>query len=133
MILLDTHVMLWRAMDDRRLGRRAARRIDAALRSGSLCVSAFSFWEVALLVGAGRVRMRATVDEFRAASLGAGIVEVAVDGKIAIASTQLAAMHADPADRIIVATALDRHATLVTADAKILAMSAGPAYLDAQR
>jgi len=130
-ILLDTHVMLWRAMDDRRLGRRAARRIDAALRSGVLCVSAFSFWEVALLVGAGRVRMRATVDEFRAASLGAGIVEVAVDGKIAIASTQLA-MHADPADRIIVATALDRHATLVTADAKILAMGAGPACLDAQ-
>lgn len=132
MILLDTHVMLWRAMDDRRLGRRAARRIDQALRDGELAISAFSFWEVALLIAAGRMRMRATADEFRVASLGAGIAEIPVDGRIAILSTQLTGMHADPADRIIVATALETGATLVTADAAILAMRAGPERMDAQ-
>ncbi len=132
MILLDTHAMLWRAMDDRRLGRRAARRIDQALNAGELAVSAFSFWEVGLLVAAGRLQMRATVDEFRLASLAAGITEVPVDGRIAILATRLTGMHSDPADRLIVATALERGATLVTADAKLLALAAGPDCLDAQ-
>ena len=132
MILLDTHAMLWRATASPRLGRRAARRIDQALNDGELAVSAFSFWEVGLLVVAGRFHMRATAGEFRTASLAAGITEVPVDGKIAILSTQLTGMHSDPADRIIVATALELGATLVTADAKILAMRAGPKCLDAQ-
>ncbi|CAN5780913.1 hypothetical protein BH09MYX1_BH09MYX1_19190 [soil metagenome] len=37
-----------------------------------------------------------------------------------------------PADRLIVATALARGATLVAADRKILAMKSGPVRLDAQ-
>jgi PIN domain nuclease of toxin-antitoxin system len=41
-------------------------------------------------------------------------------------------MHGDPADRIITATALVMNATLVTADAAILAMKSGPPRLDAQ-
>lgn len=132
MILLDTHVMIWRAAGDRRIGRRAARRVDQALRDRELCVSAFSFWEVGLLIAAGRLRTRLTPDEFRVASLRAGIEEIPVDGKIAILSTQLTDMHPDPADRIIVATALEKGATLVTADAQILGMRAGPERLDAQ-
>ena len=41
-------------------------------------------------------------------------------------------MHPDPADRLIVATALATGATLVTADQKILAMKSGPTRIDAQ-
>ena len=132
MIVLDTHVMIWRAAGDPRIGRRAARRVDVALREGRLAVSAFSFWEVGLLIAAGRLRTRLSPDEFRVASLRAGIKEIPVDGKIAILSTQLGGMHPDPADRIIVATALETAATLVTADAQILGMRAGPDRLDAQ-
>ena len=132
MILLDTHVMIWRAAGDPRIGPRAARRVDKALREGDLAVSAFSFWEVGLLIAARRLRTRLTPDEFRVASLRAGIAEIPVDGKIAILSTQLTGMHSDPADRIIVATALERGATLMTADAQILALRVGPDRQDAQ-
>ena len=131
MIVLDTHVLLWRAAGSARLGRRTARRLDQALHAEELAVSAFSFWEVGLLVAAGRVRLRATVDEFRAATLAVGIREIPVDGTIAILSTRIEALHADPADRILVATALAHAATFVTADAKLLSMRAGPSLLDA--
>lgn len=132
MILLDTHVMIWHLAGDRRMGRRAARRVDRAAREAELVISAFSFWELGLLVAAGRLRMRLSPAEFRVASLRAGIAEIPVDGKIAILSTELAGMHADPADRIIVATALETNATLMTADAQILGMRTGPERQDAQ-
>ena len=132
MIVLDTHVLVWFALDDERLGTRARRRLQKALQEAKLGVSAFTYWEIALLSQAGRLRLDDGPEAFRAAALQAGIDEVAVDGKIAILATRLTGMHSDPADRFIVATALERGATLVTADAQILAMKTGPARLDAQ-
>jgi PIN domain nuclease of toxin-antitoxin system len=130
-ILLDTHVLLWLRQGGTRVGRKAAKRIDTALRDGALAVSAFSFLEIAMLVAAKRVGLRVTVDEFRSATMGAGVIEASVDGNIAILSTRLAGMHGDPVDRIIVATAIAHGATLVTADEKILAMRGGPQRTDA--
>jgi PIN domain nuclease of toxin-antitoxin system len=130
-ILLDTHVLVWTRQGSARLGRRASRRIDGALRDGDLAVSAFSFWEIAMLSGAGRLRLSVSVEEFRKASLGAGVREVPVDGGIAILSAQLGGMHGDPADRIIVATALAQDAVLVTADENILRIKGGPKRVDA--
>ncbi len=132
MIILDTHVLVWYALDDERLGRSARRRIQAAVRATELGVSAISYWEIAMLAAAGRLRLDGSPDAFRTEALARGIDEVAVDGKIAIVASRLAGMHSDPADRIIVATALERAATLITADAKILAMKSGPARHDAQ-
>jgi PIN domain nuclease of toxin-antitoxin system len=131
-IVLDTHVLVWFAIDDGRLEPQAAKRIQKALRDGSPAVSAFSFWEIALLAESGRLRVGDSPEVFRTATLEAGVDEIALDGRIAILATRLSSRHGDPADRIIVATALDRSATLVMADAKILAMKAGPSRLDAQ-
>ncbi len=132
MIVLDTHVLIWVTEGSDRLGRRAKRRIERAFHDGQVAVSAFSFWEVATLMTAGRLRGARTAGEFRAAVVRAGVVEIAVDGEIAILSTRLAGLHGDPADRLIVATALARGAVLMTADAKLLAAKAGPERVDAQ-
>ena len=40
LILLDTHVLLWAATDDRRLGRKARARIEKARALGEALVSA---------------------------------------------------------------------------------------------
>ena len=132
MIILDTHVLVWVSEGSTRLGKRARRRIEQAFDDGQVGTSAFSFWEIAALTRAGRLRGSRTPDEFRAAVLRAGVIEVPVDGEIAILSTRLGGMHGDPADRLIVATALARGAVLVTADEKILAMKGGLRCLDAQ-
>ena len=59
-----------------------------------------------------------------------GIVELPVDGAIAIRANRLQGFHPDPADRIIAATALDGH-TLLTADRPILDWPGPLSRLDA--
>lgn len=60
------------------------------------------------------------VSAWRAALLNSGVVEMPLDGEIGIRATALAGLPRDPADRFIVATALDGH-RLLTADGPILA------------
>ena len=67
-----------------------------------------------------RMDIEQDMSEWRDAVLDMGVRELALSGDIGILSTELDGLPADPADRIIVATALAREATLVTADARIL-------------
>ena len=107
---------------DPRLGERSRRQIEFALRDGEAAVSAFLFWEVAMLHEKGRMDLLRDVGSWRQELLGDGLVEIPVNGTIGIRANQLADFHGDPADRIIVATALEGH-RLVTSDTRILAWS----------
>lgn len=122
MILLDTHVLLWLRAGDSRLGSRAQDEIDRAWSAGELAVSAISFWEVAMLNAKGRIRLDEDVLTWRRRQLEQGMIEIAVDGETGIRAASLEKFHPDPADRIIVATALAGH-RLTTADSRILGWS----------
>lgn len=119
MILLDTHVLLWTSYGDRRLGLRARRFLEAEWSAENVGVSAVSFWEVAMLVRKDRLGLEVTPEDWRRRQLAEGLVEIPVDGGIAVRAGLLADLHGDPADRIIVATALAGH-TLATGDREIL-------------
>lgn len=120
MILLDTHVLVRYLMGDKKLGRRAIATIDKALPDDEVFVSAISYWEVAMLVERGRVQIDTTVAAFRTLALRHGIHEEPVDGEIGISAAELPDSHADPADRLLVATAILRGLTLITADDTLL-------------
>ena len=115
---------------DGRLGRVARREIERAWQSDELAVSAISFWEVAMLVDKGRIRLSDDVHTWRREHLEQGVVEIPVDGDIGIRAAGLTDFHADPADRLIVATALAGH-RLVTSDHRILGWSGSLNRLDA--
>lgn len=119
-MILDTHTLLWMDRNDPALGLNARLQIEVAWRAGSVAVSAISFWEAALLAERGRIVLPVTAERWRADWLQAGLVEIPLDGRIALLSCQLENLHRDPADRFIVATALDRNVPLMTADQKIL-------------
>jgi PIN domain nuclease of toxin-antitoxin system len=119
-ILLDTHVLVWLAEDDRNLGRRAGTSIDRALQRDEVAVSAFTFWEIAMLSIKGRLRLAATPTVVRQRALHHGIREIALTGDVGVNAASLAAFHGDPADRIIAATAMDIDAVLFTADDALL-------------
>jgi len=85
-----------------------------------LAISAVSFWEIALLISKRRLRALRSAREQRAKIIAAGIRELPLTGDVAILAVELEAMHADPADRFIAATAIAHDATLVTADDRLL-------------
>jgi PIN domain nuclease of toxin-antitoxin system len=120
MIVLDTHVLLWMDGNNPALGTASRQIIETAWRQGQVAVSAISFWEVAQLAQRGRISLPLSLEIWRTDWLQAGLLEIPVDGRIALLSTQLDLPHRDPADRMIAATATQRHAQLLTADQKIL-------------
>ena len=131
MILLDTHVLVWLWTGASHLGKSTRRIMDVALRNQVLAVSAMTFWEVAMLRNKGRLDFTEDVGLWRRELLGQGLAEIPVDGEIGIRANALPGFHADPADRIIVSTALEGH-RLLTADAGILRWSGNLNRLDAR-
>ena len=119
MILLDTHTLIWLLLDDPRLGRQARQVIGRDWPDNNVGVSAITFWEIAMLYEKGRLELLVAIGTWRLSLLNEGLVEIPVDGEIAARAGLLPDMRGDPADRIIVATTLDRH-RLVTADRRIL-------------
>ncbi len=121
-ILLDTHVLLWLADDDARLGEQARDAVKEAAASRAIVVSAISFWEIGLLMEKQRISMSLPLADF-AALVGKmrGIKVVPVNSRIAVESGNLpAGLHGDPGDRLIAATARALACSLLTSDTKLL-------------
>ena len=132
MLLLDTNALIWLRTGDDRLGRTARRALNNALDNGDLAVSAMTLWEVAMLKSKGRLDFPEDVRLWRQEMLDEGLVEIPVDGAIATRAGLLPNMHGDPADRIIIATALEGH-QLVTTDRRILNWPGALDRIDARR
>ena len=120
MIVLDTHVLLWLDREDPALGPTSRELISTAWGKGAVAVCAISFWEVAMLAARGRIDLRQSPQSWRGDWLRAGLVEIALDGALAVAAAELAEFHPDPADRFIAATAMAQGSTLITADQAML-------------
>lgn len=122
-ILLDTHVRFWWAQGDSRLSLHHARVLNEALETQTIAVSAFSCWEVAMMVSRQRVEISVPVLDWILDALEpSGVSLLPITPEIAAQSVALPGdLHGDPADRIIIATARVHSALLLTEDAKILA------------
>jgi PIN domain nuclease of toxin-antitoxin system len=133
-LLLDTHALIWLMEGTTRLSRRARQLAETAAKDGMLRVSTISLWEIATLESKGRISFdrdcQTWINEMLASP---GLHPVPLTPEIAVQSTRLPGMlHGDPADRILIATARVLGATLLTADAKILAY-AKAGYLSVAR
>lgn len=123
MIVLDTHAWVWWIAASRQLSRRARERIESLMGRGGIYVSSISCWEIGMLVSRGRLELTMDAEDWIARCESLPFLSfVPVDNKIALRSTRLPGrLQEDPADRIIVATALSLGATLVTKDRRIQA------------
>lgn len=137
MIVLDTHVLVWMLEDDPRLGVEARAAIEHAAGGDGVLISAITPWEIAMLVQKGRLALEQDVGMWLEAVLALPAIRLApLEPSIAVDSVRLpGALHADPADRLIIATARHLGVPLVTADRAILdyGVAGHVATLDAAR
>jgi PIN domain nuclease of toxin-antitoxin system len=112
---LDTHVLLWWARDDPRLGSVAR---DAIRTAPDACVSIVTAWEIAIKRAIGKLQMLPVTDAFLDAQ---GFTLVPVTLEHAAVSSYLPLHHGDPFDRMLVAQAYHEKLTLVTHDARSFA------------
>ena len=122
-LLLDTHAAVW-VFENMPLARAATEAINAASRDGTpVLVSPITAWELGQLVSRRRIDLTATPHRwFRGLLATPGIQLADLSPDVLIAASFLPGMPSrDPADRILLATARELAATLVTRDRAIIA------------
>jgi len=113
MILLDTYIWVrWLISDN--IGSKLAALIE---NSEEVCVSSISCWEVVYLAKRGRMELPIPAEKW----IEVGLSEtqttcLPIDQQIAVLAANLTDHHRDPADRIIIATAITYGAQLMSFD-----------------
>jgi PIN domain nuclease of toxin-antitoxin system len=120
-ILLDTHVVLWAAIDRKRLSRSAESALRRAHASDGLALASISLWEMASLFARGRIQTYGTIEaSVRQVLETVGVIVKPITQEIAILATQFPESYPrDPADRLIGATARAEGLALVTQDERM--------------
>jgi PIN domain nuclease of toxin-antitoxin system len=122
MIVLDTHILIWWIDSPQKLSKTARKIIEEHTRKEKgILVSSISTFEICLLVKKGKLVLTILPDVWLGKIENLPFVQfIPVDNSIAASSVSLPEFpHKDPADRMIIATALHLGAKLVTSDVKI--------------
>ena len=121
-VLLDTHIALWLDSGDQRLRAPTRGLIDGCWQNGgTIFLSAVTAWEIALLVDTSRIELDIPVTEWIERFLDRpGIKAVPLGHRSACRSYELHHLeHRDPADRLLIATAIELACPLVSYDERV--------------
>lgn len=114
MIVLDTVALIYWTVRPERLSVVAAREIESA---ESLLISSISIWEIAVKSRKGHIDLTIPLREYmRGLEQIPQLQILPVDGATWLLSAELDLPHRDPADRVIVATAMSFGCPLITSD-----------------
>jgi PIN domain nuclease of toxin-antitoxin system len=127
LILLDTHVVIWLALDPNRISSKASAAINEARQNSTgLAISDITLMEVAQLAHRGRIAFPAGVETFLT-EVEQRFTVFPITARISVKAFSLPTAYPnDPADRAIGATAIVEGLTLITADTQIRSSRAIP-------
>ena len=115
-LLLDTCVLLWLAQGGGELSKKTVSEIN---KSRFVFTSVISAWEIGLLCLKNQIELPIAPEEwFQQITESQDIQVLNLTPEIAFLSNNLPWYHKDPADRFILATAISKNLTIVTADKK---------------
>jgi PIN domain nuclease of toxin-antitoxin system len=118
-IVLDTHVWIWWVSEPEKLSLAARKALEGSKRSG---ICPISCWEISTKVAVGKLFLDRDVDlwvKLALAQPGLELLELTAEIAVLAGQLGLRGFHGDPADRLIVATALSLGAPLLTKDRQI--------------
>ena len=122
-LLLDTHIWLWAATDQRRIKRSLTREL--ARSSNEVWISPISIVELGAQYRKGRLQINGGYESWVEEFFRNPDVRFAeINYQVALEANRFYLQSEDPADRWLVATARVYDLVLVTADEKILASKA---------
>lgn len=121
MIILDTCVLIFDALNPKSLSAGALNAIERGENDRELACSDISLWEIAMLVKKKRLEPGIDALSFINLALAARTINViAINPEIAhISVSHTVFEHHDPADRLIAATTLYCKGQLVTCDGRL--------------
>ncbi len=116
MIQLDTHVLIWLALEPQKLSIKAKDAIRTARRDDCLAIAGITLWEIAWLAQNGRIETMMSVESF-VRECAAKVSVLPITAEIAARAVSFPDSYPkDPQDRLIGATALVEGIKLVTHD-----------------
>jgi PIN domain nuclease of toxin-antitoxin system len=120
LVLADTHIVLWLALEPERISKRAQDAMDEARGNGTgLAISAMTLVEIATLFGRRQFHLTLNLESFLD-ELERRCVGLPINARMCARMLSLRTGYPkDPADRVIGATALVEGIGLVTADREI--------------
>jgi PIN domain nuclease of toxin-antitoxin system len=120
LVLVDTHVVIWLALEPERISKKARTAIEETRRRGDgLAISDMTLLEISMITNKNRITLNSTLESFLS-EVESRFIVLPISARICVRALGLPANFPnDPADRIIAATALVEGILLVTADAEI--------------
>jgi len=121
-IVVDTHVIIWDALEPKLLSKKAKNAINKANERDGIIFCEISLWEIAMLIKKARISIDTSYQDFiKMVFLSNKYQFKGITPEIAELSTSLPdEVNKDPADRIIAATSLIYKIPLVTTDKNLL-------------
>jgi PIN domain nuclease of toxin-antitoxin system len=118
---LDTHAWLWWVTEDRRLSKRAAASIEAAVAKGGVWLPVIAVWEVAKKVEKKKLVFDRPLRQWlEDATAVPGLLVADLTMSILVESCELPQpFHGDPADQMMVATVRQHQGILITRDRRL--------------
>ena len=115
--ICDTHMLIWWSANSPRLSLRARTALEAAAANAELAVADITLWEITLLAARGRIQLPVPVADYLTDLILALRLRVLpITPAIAVAAQATDISQGDPADRLILATAREERAVLLSAD-----------------
>ncbi|KAA6462992.1 type II toxin-antitoxin system VapC family toxin [Acidobacteria bacterium AB60] len=118
-ILIDTHYVLWAALNSKRM-EPWARRLIASL-DNEILVSAASIYEISLKVRLGKLPEAVEFESDLIVHIenGLGYTVLPLEPESMLRAARFEQSHADPFDRMIAAQAIQNNLPVLTADEKL--------------
>ena len=118
--LLDTHALIWFSEDNKQLSAKARSIINN--NRNKIFLSIVSFFELAIKFNAGKLDSDLSLSDFFVLASDSSIIilPISENDLSNYLILPIFADHRDPFDKLIIATAMEEHLTIITTDKKFI-------------